>query len=494
MKKIVILILGLCCANFAWASPYFEMTPELKTAYEKVLSLRIQEAQEILATEYAKTPDNLFIDLVADYCDFFVVFIKEEQRVYEQLYPNKDKRLKRIAKQKIDSPYFLYSQADIRLHWALLHIRFGEYYSAFREVNKAFKLLNTNQKRYPGFMPNLKDLGILHAAVGTIPDNYRWGLSVISSMEGTIEQGRKEIEQVLDYAEHNDFLFGVETEVLYAFLMLHLGNQGEEAWNLINTEKLQPNTNPLHCFVVANIAMRTERNDEAISLLEHQPRGQAFLPMPYLDFMLGTAKLRRLDKDADQPMLRWVNTFRGRHFIKEGYQKLAWHALVFDSEKGYKSYMQKCLSRGIASAGGDSNALKEAKEGVVPNLILLKARLLFDGAYYEKAFQLLDKNPIASTAPTSHQLEYTYRKGRILHGAKRYKEAIMSYEQTIIKGEYATYFYACNAALQIGKIYERQGNRQAARQYYKKCLTIKPDEYRAGLHQQAKAGLNRLSK
>jgi len=46
--------------------------------------------------------------------------------------------------------------------------------------------------------------------------------------------------------------------------------------------------------------------------------------------------------------------------------------------------------------------------------------------------------------------------------------------------------------LQIGLIYEGQGEIGNARQYFQKCLGMKPEEYKNGLHQQAKAGLNRL--
>lgn len=492
MQKYIIALSLVFYACSGWSAHYFEMTPKVKQAYQLAMSLRIDEAKELLAEEQSSHPDNLSIDLVADYCDFFTVFIKEEEEVFQQLYANKEKRLDRITTQKVNSPYYLYSQANIRLHWALLHIRFGEYYTAFREVNKAFKLLERNHKQYPHFMPNLKDLGILHAAIGTIPDNYRWGLGLVSSLEGTIEQGREEIEKVLTYASKNDFLFATETQVLYAFLLLHLESEEEDAWNTINTDALQPNINPLHCFVVANIAMRTQRNDEAISLLTYRPQGAQFLDMPYLDFMLGVAKLRRLDSDAKAPLERWVQYFRGRHFIKEGYQKLAWYGLIFEGDSSYRKYMQKCLTKGYASAGGDSNALKEAKEGVMPNKILLQARLLFDGGYYDKAYHLLKENPLAANNPEAHQLEYTYRLGRILHGSKRYAEAINAYKETIEKGENSTYFYACNAALQIGKIYEWQGNTIQAKSYFKKCLSIYPEEYRAGLHQQAKAGLNRV--
>ncbi|MEL6393968.1 MAG: hypothetical protein AAFR97_14570, partial [Bacteroidota bacterium] len=59
-------------------------------------------------------------------------------------------------------------------------------------------------------------------------------------------------------------------------------------------------------------------------------------------------------------------------------------------------------------------------------------------------------------------------------------------------GEEDDSFFACNAALQAGLIEEDRNNRDSARRYFRLCLDLQPDEYRAGLHLQAKAGINRL--
>jgi tetratricopeptide (TPR) repeat protein len=408
------------------------------------------------------------------------------------VFSQKDARIQAVRKGDKNSPYLLYCEADIRLHWALLHLRFEEYFSAFTEVNKAFKLLKKNRDRFPDFVPNLKDLGILHAAVGTIPDNYRWGVELLTSLEGTIGQGQQEIEEVLDYASNNDFAFEAETNVLYAFLLLHLGNEKGKAWETITTGDLHPESNPLHCFVVANLAMRTGRNDEAIRLLEHRPQSRAFMPLPYLEFMLGLAKLRRLDADAGQYFQEYLNKFEGRHFIKEAWQKQAWSSLLSGDKNAYRTQIKKCLTEGFASSGSDKNALKEAQSGRLPDIHLLKARLLFDGGYYQKAYTLLSGIHPIEYKDKYQQLEYTYRLGRILQGLERFPEAIQYYAQTIESGKAEPWFFACNAALQTGLIYESTHKKQAAIKAYNTCLSINPDEYRTGLHQQAKAGLVRL--
>jgi tetratricopeptide (TPR) repeat protein len=239
--------------------------------------------------------------------------------------------------------------------------------------------------------------------------------------------------------------------------------------------------------------MRTGHNEQAIEWMEATPREGVFLSFPYLDYMLGVARLRRLDPAGARHLQAFLAHTRGRHYIKEAYQKLAWAALLRDDEAGYQANMKLVAARGSASAGGDKNALKEARSGIRPLLVLLKPRLLFDGGYYQRAYNAVASYRTIHFSTGLQQLEFRYRKGRILHGLAQYDAALEEYRATIALGKDYTAFYACNAALQAGLIEEQRGNSRQARQYFEQCLTLNPDDYRTGLHHQAKAGLSRLA-
>ena len=493
MKKFALLFLLFGCAISVRAQ-YFDLSPNVQTAYKLVLSLRFNEAEKMLHQIKREEPKNLTVYHLENYIDFFKIYINEDEKEFNQLKSNKAFRLEKIKSGDSSSPYYLFLQADIRLQWALARLKFDEYITSFTEVSKAYKLLKKNQEKFPDFMPNLKDLGILHAMVGTIPDNYQWGVKLLSGWEGTIEQGKEELELVLEYSKEHDFLFATETAVLYAFFLLHLDNNSQAAWEMVNSGKLQPASNPLHCFIMANIAMRSGKNNQAINLLNNCPKGSQYYPFPYLNYMLGVAKLRRLDQDADLVFKSFLKEYKGHNFIKETYQKLAWHSLINGQMEQYKYYTNECLEKGAKVTGGDKNAYQEAKSGVLPDMSLLKARLLFDGGYFQQAFELLEATKVEDYATTQQQLEYNYRLGRICHGMKDYEKALKYYQITIQKGSHEKYFYACNAALQSGNIYEILHDSFKAKRYFEICLSLKPNEYRSGLHQQAKAGLGRLKK
>ncbi|MEM1220750.1 MAG: tetratricopeptide repeat protein, partial [Bacteroidota bacterium] len=361
------------------------------------------------------------------------------------------------------------------------------------EVNKAFKLLEKNQKLYPDFMPNKKDLGILHAIVGTIPDSYKWAVEWLSAAEGTIQQGQEELEEVLAYCEGKDFIFETETYVLYGYLMLHFRKNSERAWTVIQNSPLDPTNNPLAAFIQANIGMRIGKNDEAIQILQYRPKSRAFHPFPYLEFMHGTALLRRLDAQASVHFQRYLDQFTGQNFIKETYQKMAWSALIHGDQIGYQLHMQSCMRQGYLLTGSDESAQREAETGTIPNVDLLKGRLLFDGGYYQQAHQQLSLLGEQHFHSDTEKVEYWYRLGRVQQERQQHQQALTLFQKAIDRGQYLPDYYACRAALEAGHIYEHLGQNQKAKEYFNRCLDIKPEEHRSALHQAAKAGLNRLS-
>ncbi|NJN35084.1 MAG: hypothetical protein HC817_13315, partial [Saprospiraceae bacterium] len=133
------------------------------------------------------------------------------------------------------SPYRLYTQAQVQLFWAMNHAKYGNWIALSNNLSTAYELLEKNQRLFPQFMANKMSLGVLHCLVSTVPDSYKWVVRFVSGMNGTMAQGLSEIEEVLAYAKKSDFVFEQEALVMYAFLMMHLNNQSEKAWQLVST-------------------------------------------------------------------------------------------------------------------------------------------------------------------------------------------------------------------------------------------------------------------
>jgi hypothetical protein len=476
----------------AKAEAYFSYNSSVKQAYQKAVALRLDEAAAILTKLKVQDPQNLAVYHIENYLDFFRLYINEDVEEYNRLKKHLDLRLDKIKAGDPKSPYYLYAQGDIFLQWSLVKLKFGDFMGAFSNAGKAFRLLKKNQEKFPNFMPNYKDLGLLHALVGTIPDNYQWGVKLLGGMQGSIAQGKAELEKVMRYARQNEFMFADETVVYYAFLVLHLENDAEEAWKTLQHQNLDVAKNPLHCFLKSSVALRSGHNTEAIEMLSQYHKTAGALDFPALEFQLGLAKLRHLDSDAAPHFLNFLSRFRGRNNIKEAYQKLAWSELIKGNTAGYKRYLQLCTQKGVADFGSDKNAQEEAQSNTIPDPTLVKARLLFDGGYYPKAHELLTEKENYRWPTQATQLEYTYRLGRVLHGLERWDDALVLYRQTITNGRESTYYYACNAALQAGLICELRKDYPQARRFFQLCTEMRPSDYRTSLHQAAKAGMGRV--
>jgi tetratricopeptide (TPR) repeat protein len=498
LKNVTWVLVFLFWETSLYGSSNYEFTNILRKAYTEATGLRLDQASNTLKLSQQKDPDNLLNVLIGDYIDFFRVFINNDKDLIKELEQRKVSRLNKLKKSNSQSPYHLYSQAEINLHWGIIYLQAESYWSAYHHIKKAYKLFTKNQYKHPEFIANYKSLGILHAAVGTIPDQFKRIFSFFSGMKGTISQGKDELKKVIEFADRNpDYLFKDETYALYALLLVHLNNQGDEAWEVLKTAAFSQADSPLIIFCKANVAMRTWRNDEAIQLLTNYQQQITHEPFHYLNFMTGLTLLRKLDLNCIPYFEKYLMEYSGDNYVKEAYQKLGWCAIIQEDPIAYRDYLSKAFTRGSTQIDGDKNAFLESKEasrGAMPNRLLLQSRLLFDGGYYKRASKLLIENVNFIQSDHTLKLEYNYRLGRIYHQLKDISKALFHYQQTILQGRDLPEYFACNAALQMGIIYENLNDLKKAAKYYNLCLAIHPDDYRRSLHMKAEAGLNRMNK
>ncbi len=494
MIKLVLTIKLLCFYLFLEGQYDFVINPRLEEAYDLIVSLRMEEAQKLLSETKQHAPNNLMPYFFENYIDFLTVFVHENENEFKVLEKNKECRLNSMSKGDKKSPYYLYTQAEIRIQWAIVRIKFGEYLRAFNELSIAYSLLKKNAKLFPDFILNKKSMGVLHTLVGALPDQYKWGVKLFGGLDGTVHQGMFELKEVLEYASKTPFLFEQESLLLYVFLLVNMNYEAPEAWEIIHLDQLRPEDNPLHAYIGAMTAKHQGDGDRAVSILKSKPQTKAYLSFPYLDYMLGDAKLNRLDKDADVYFQKYLQTNKGNFLVKEAYQKLAWNELVQGNIQGYEANMKKCLNEGSTIHEKDKKALQNAQNGKIPNITLLKARLLFDGGYLYQAHALLQGKSQHSFENSEEKTEFFYRQGRIFHKLEEFSKATFYYNETIRLGEALPRYFACNAAFQLGLIYEGRGQKALAEESFERCLDMKPEEYRESLHQKAKVGLERLKK
>src|ERR1017187_7623008 len=190
-------------------------------------------------------------------------------------------------------------------------------------------------------------------------------------------------------------------------------------------------TNPLEAFVRANLAMRVKKNDLAIEALSMQVEKSP--PIPYLDYLIGIAKLQRGDGNAAFYLARYIREYKGEHYIKDAWLKLGWAFLLAGDKKHFENAMTFVAADGTAQLEEDKNAAREALLSKDLVLDILRARLYFDGGYFDKAqYEMKLVNP-AKLANDLQKAEYYYRNARILDALKDVNNALKDYLVVIDK-------------------------------------------------------------
>ncbi len=468
-----------------------EYSPLLEKAYEAIIYLDFDQAKILLDQSRNDEPNNLAYLHIENYLDFFHLFIFEDEAYFDQVKQNKERRIKQLEELDDDDPYKNFVLAEINLQWALTRSKFDELFKAGREIFTSYKLLEENTSKFPDFIYNYKSLSIIHSLVETIsvPGVFK----NIFGMSGSVEQGLDEISRVNQYADENPFIFTFEAEAIYIFMALYQANDQDLAFQYLDQSQLKKSQSPLACFVQVKLLQRTGRNDEAIELLLETLSYTSVKQFPYLYFLMGVSHLRKLNEESVSYFQEFIENFRGLHYIKEAHQKLAWASLVFENDpKEYQRQMDLCIKKGVALIDDDKQAVKEANKNLLPNPTLLKARILFDGGYYQKAYQILITSSEQFYDDESLQLEYYYRLARITQALKNYPESIQYYHQAIMADQNQDSYMSCNSALNLGIIYESQKDYVRAKKHFIQCLEMSPDEYQTSLHQKAKTGLNRI--
>jgi len=489
MKKWLLILLFSSGSLYCEAA--FEFSPNLKKAFTLILGLRLDEARILLEKEKTENPKNSLVYLYENYNDFLKAFITEEKRYADSLRLNTEKRLKILDREKESSPFLLFSKADMLIQTAMIKAKFSENVSAALDIHKAYNYAERNFIQYPTFPLNKKTLGLLHATVGAIPREYRWLIS-IAGMEGTIEQGSNELFRMLSETDRGIYPEYKE-EVLFYLVQIYSSITSNDSITAVLADSVKKHAvnNPLMMYCFTNLTYKSGRNEDALEMMNTFDDSGTF-PFHFLHYKKGQLRLRKMDLGAKEDFEFYVKNFKGLNYVKSAYQKLAWIALLEKDEKKYAEYMQACTRKGITLIDDDKEALKEAVSKEVPNPVLLRSRLLFDGGYYKESFREMIKITSPSVLGFRDKLEYTYRYGRLFHKTGDLEKAIMNYKATIQHGEQSHYYYAANSALMLGLLYEEQKDFVNARINYKKCLSMRKHDFQNSIDQKAQAGIERL--
>lgn len=479
-----VIFLWLFSAQVA-AQATARFTPAYKQAHQNITQLRFKDAQAIINSEKRRDPNNR----VASYLQAAMVcaelFVNEDQAHYENSQEKIDRYISQIEDLPESSPFRNLFLGELYVAQATLNGKFKNNIKAAWQFYKAYDYLTDNYKRFPDFAPTAIPLGVLYAAIGSLPDDYR-SMASLLGFQGGVPEGMKMLKTSYERLSANPNLsfYRPYAGFVYSYVSFLLST------DVVTPQGLGLDVAKSSVLIYAQAQIELDRGNakKALEWLDNRPEGDAYINFNYLDYLQGKILLG-LDPERCVPYFeKYLQNNTSQVYVKSTYRYLSWYYLLDGKKRKSDEMVANIFSKGEDNTGADRQAVLEARHGFNPTLV--RARVLFDVGKYEEAEKVLSSHSVGHCCPSAiDEAEYYYRMGRIKQQQKRGHQALIWYEKALaVKGLVANYSLG-NSALQTAEILRGSGDVSGAKGYYKKALTYSGFPFYEGIHQKAKAAL-----
>ena len=489
-KRVYLLIHPfLLCVFWAFdSSASFYFTPELETAYNEIIQLKINPAKQRIQAEHLKDPINNIPLYLTSLAETTELFLTEDISGYQSNRSRESIFIKAISDDDHrKSPYYNFCLAEVYLQWAFVKIKFGDELGAAVNAKRALNLLNENARVYPSFIPTKKSLGLLNVVIGSIPSSYSWIASTLG-FSGNVDTGLLMLQDVID----SRTIFYQEAAVMKIISEQYVLNRDEQLEHMKTLYKLYP-SNLLYHYLYAAILSKHSRSEEALNVIKNVPTSNDYIVFPLIDYLHGDLLLQNgYYLESREYFNRFLTLFKGKNLIKDTYFKLFLSYWLMNEDVTALKYWSSITKVGQAVYESDKYANKIAVSNELPDKRLARLRLYTDGGIYSKAFKIIDNTYVGDFTNRKDKIEFFYRSARLYDKSDQNSKAIDYYKKVIDISNDNNYYFAPNSALQLGYIYQKQNNMPQATYYFNLAVSYKNHEYENSIEQKAKAALNHL--
>lgn len=477
---MVCLFLSLnFCNGQDWA--FDEKTAK---AYQMVLNLQIEEVLEAMPKK-PKTAEETYVAGLAEALELLITENPEKFQEYEDHFENRIET-KWPSLRPADH---LFLQAELRLQWAFVYLKFGHEFDAALNIKHAYEIAEQCKKKFPKYQAIKKTSGLLQIIIGSVPEKYNWVLGLLG-IEGSVQTGLSELETLRTSSSVLNF----ETNLLYALVQGFILQQTDSAVQELKKVQ-QQSTNKIALFLGAALAIKNSQSEEALVMLNKLNMIENGLRIYYAYYLRGEIYLQKADYLNSLSSYRWfIDHYEGKNYIKDAYYKIGLCYWLNGNENDALTLFKEAKAKGLEETEADKHAAKSLAENELPHTKLTKARYYTDGGYYEQAASVLSAITPEELPTQRDKVEFHYRKARLAHKRSDIAAAKLSYQQTIDLALDASWYFAPNSCLQMGYIFVAENDADKAKEFFEKALEYKKHEYKNSIDSKAKSALAQLKR
>jgi tetratricopeptide (TPR) repeat protein len=312
LRKVgVIACLFLLSFSTKSADLVWKFDPELQKAYNFVITLQPENANEILRKSKGNELHILYLQSLNETIH---ILITEDHASFPQIDQRFKDRIKYLEG-LTETAETLWLQAELTLQKGFCYLNLNQELNAVFAIRKAYQLTSDCLKKFPGFIPVKKTSGVIQVMIGSVPEKYSWFISLLG-MKGSVTTGQKQLSELrLSKSSLN-----MEASILFFTVKGFINQEFSAAAEGINQSlKEQPN-NKLLLFIGVNMLVKDARSEEALALINRIDENHQGLPMHYIDYLRGEILLQKGDyQKSIEAYNRFMKNFTSQSFKKDSY-------------------------------------------------------------------------------------------------------------------------------------------------------------------------------
>ncbi len=464
----------------------WQFSEEMNRAYMLMLNLQPDKALEILS-KISNPDESLHKMYVQSLSETVDVLITEDGKKFEQMELNFRKRLQTVESLP-DGPEKSFLKAELNLQRGFNLLNLNQNLNAVLAIRRAYNETQNCLKKYPDFIPIKKTSGVIQVMIGSVPDKYHWFISLLG-MRGSVVTGQKQLQEL----RLSNSSLRVEATILYFTVKGFINQQfSEAAKGLLDCLHDQPNSR-LVLFLAINMLTKDAQCEKSLELISSLDQNNQGLQMLYIEYLRGEALIDKGEYlKAISAYQKFISGYRSQSFKKDAHYKIALCYWLLNNENQARLYFEKAKTSGREQSDPDKYAAIQLAENKFPNTTLLKVRFYSDGGYYKEAQAAIQSIQYTELKTLKEQIEYFYRKARLAHKINNLPMAKTEYLEAIKLSKDNPWYFAPNAALQLGYIYREENDLISAKKYFELALSYKQHEYKSSIDSKARSALDQL--